>query len=69
MQAELIMLLALACPQTRIENWTNEWNKQDQWTLDNAKKRCGQLYPDAPCVKMFRKKDESTYNVICSGNK
>ena len=53
------------CPATKIDNWTKVWNEQDQKTLDGAKIRCGQIYPDAPCVKFFRKKDDTTYNVIC----
>ena len=67
MIATIIATVALTatCPKTRIENWTKVWTKRDQQTLDTARKRCGEIYPDAPCVKMFRKKDETTYNVIC----
>jgi hypothetical protein len=57
--------IGISCPATVIDNRTNEWNRQDQQTLDNAKKHCGELYPDAPCLKMFRKKDSTTYNAVC----
>lgn len=62
----LILTFAMAnCPETKIVNHTKTWNEQDQKTLDRAKKRCGQLYPEAPCVKVFTKKDDSTYTVAC----
>jgi hypothetical protein len=61
----ILLVAALSCPVTTIENWTKVWNAQDQKTLDGAKIRCGQMYPSAPCVKLFRKKDATTYNVIC----
>lgn len=53
------------CPKTVIDNRTKIWNNQDQQTLNGAKQRCGQLFPDAPCLKLFRKKDATTYNAIC----
>lgn len=65
----LIVLAALGCPTTKIENHTKEWNKQDQWTFDRAKVRCGELYPEAPCLKLFRKKDSMTYNAVCGEKK
>ena len=67
--SSLILITALSCPTPRIENYTKEWNKRDQATFDHAKIRCGQLYPEAPCLKMFRKKDNWTYNVICGGKR
>ena len=59
------IVLGFSCPATKVENYTNEWNEQDQKTFDGARLRCGELYPEAPCLKMFRKKDESTYNAVC----
>lgn len=61
----IILALILSCPATKIDNWTKTWTKQDEITLGMAKKRCAEIYPDAPCVKFFRKKDAYTYNVIC----
>lgn len=60
-------LMALSCPASKIENYTKEWNRQDQQTFDHAKIRCAEIYPEAPCMKLFRKKDSTTYNVICGG--
>ena len=61
----LSLLVAFVCPLTKMDNWTHEWTDYDRKTYEHAKIRCGELYPDAPCVKMFRKKDSLTYNVIC----
>ncbi len=63
----MLFTLALGsqCPKTVIENKTNEWNTQDKLTLYNAKRRCGKLYKDAPCLKKLIKKDNYTYNAIC----
>lgn len=41
----------------------------DAWTLKRAKVRCGQLYPNSPCVKKIEKKPGPHYNVTCSGAK
>jgi hypothetical protein len=59
------LALGFSCPDTRIENYTTTWNKQDQETFEHSKIRCGELYPEAPCLKMFRKKDDDTYNAVC----
>lgn len=56
---------SVQCPETIIENRTDEWNTQDMQTLVNAKKRCGEIYPDSPCLKKLIKKDSQTYNAIC----
>lgn len=59
-------MYALAtCPTTEIVNLTKTWNERDAWSLENAKKRCNEIYPGFPCVKMFRKKQDDIYHVIC----
>ena len=66
----LVLLLALSCAEPRIENTSGlKWNEVDQEMLDTAKKRCGVIYPDSPCVKMFRKYDFQSYSVICGKSK
>lgn len=65
MISAILLTLAMTCPETIIDNRTNEWTPYDMQTLAHAKVRCGEIYPDSPCVKKFIKKDESTYNVIC----
>lgn len=64
----LLLVAALSCPTPKIDNQTGTWNKFDQTTLENAEKRCGELFPDGPCVHLFVKKDGKdgiTYNVVC----
>ena len=64
----LIIYLALSassCPVTIVENRTSVWNEYDQETLDRATLRCKEIYPDAPCLKKFTKKDELAYAAIC----
>lgn len=39
----------------------------DTEVLNSAKKRCGELYPDSPCLKTLIKKKEGLYNAICAG--
>ena len=64
--SSLLIISALSCPKTVIVNATNlKWNKYDDQALSDAKKRCGELYPDAPCVKLFRKFNFQSYSVIC----
>lgn len=65
MNAVLALSIALACGSPKIVNRTKSWNEQDKTTLETAQKRCGQIYPDSPCVKMFRKADEGIYSAIC----
>lgn len=61
----LLALLALSCPLTLVVNNTKEWTVDDQHTLDNAKKRCGELYPDAPCLTKFEKTAALAYRAYC----
>ena len=53
------------CPKTVVINYTKIWNDLDQKTLDGAKVRCGQKYPQSPCLTKFIKKDVNAYNAIC----
>lgn len=53
------------CPTTRVENKTDYWTDQDAITLKRAKTRCGEIYEDSPCLKLFIKKDDYTYNAVC----
>lgn len=64
----LLLLLALSCPKTILINQNKQaWNESDYKVLKSAEKRCGEIYPDAPCVKKFYKRPtEQSYWVICS---
>lgn len=61
----LVLIMSTTCPKTQIKNDTDVWNEQDQQTLTKATKRCGELYSDAPCLKLFTKRDENTYRALC----
>jgi hypothetical protein len=58
------------CPSTRIINKTNrKWEKRDTEVLKSAKRRCGQKYPNNPCLVEFRRYDNYHYEAICGGEK
>lgn len=62
------LLLALSCPDTKMVNATKfPWNEWDRSRLQYSKKRCGEMYPEAPCVKLFRKWGKQDYSVVCGG--
>jgi hypothetical protein len=66
----IAILISLSCPKTEMVNVTKYgWNKHDAETLEYAKRRCGEVYEDAPCVKLFRKWGKQDYSVICGGEK
>lgn len=60
-----MLMAALSCPTPTITNNTDTWTKFDQTTLENAEKRCGEIYSDAPCLKTFIKKPDGVYDAIC----
>lgn len=51
------------CQSPKIINQTNKWNDRDSKTLNRASDRCLELY--GTCLKIFVKKEELIYNVIC----
>jgi hypothetical protein len=58
------------CPKTKIVNTSGlPWVENDQKTLEHSKKRCGQIYFDSPCVKVFEKYNFQAYRVICGEKK
>lgn len=65
----IVFLLALSCPSPEIFNHTKTWNTADEKAFNTAKKRCGEIYKTASCVKSFTKVKENTYRVICSEKK
>lgn len=66
----LLVLAALSCPATKMQNVTKfPWNDHDRSILQQARKRCGELYQDAPCVKLFRKYGKQDYSVICGAER
>ena len=65
----LVAALTATCPQTQIDNKTKTWTEGDQKSLNSASEGCKRYYPDSPCVKLFRKKADGDYNVICGAPK
>lgn len=63
----MLLLAVLSCPQVIMVNETvKPWNKRDYQILRQVKKRCGEIYNDAPCVKLFKKYgDGHDYSVVC----
>lgn len=59
-------LLLIACLPPKMLNVSIfPWNKYDYNILNQAKIRCGKIYPDSPCVKLFKKYNKQQYSVIC----
>lgn len=63
---EMILLkVVLACPTTKVYNYTGEWTRFDAKTLRYAEKRCGELYIHSICLKEFTKKGKKEYTAVC----
>lgn len=61
-----VISLYLLCSAPNIVNTSDEaWNDHDQKILRSATKRCGEIYNEAPCVKLFHKTEPRSYRVIC----
>lgn len=66
----IALLIALSCPTPVMQNVSKEpWNDYDRSMLAQTEKRCGEIYPTAPCVKLFRKYNRKQYSVICGKKK
>lgn len=66
----LLFILALTCSDTVIKNTSKyPWNDYDTQILTYLKRRCGEVYPDAPCLKWMKKWGEKDYSAICTGQK
>jgi hypothetical protein len=62
----LLLISSLVCSTPVMQNVTKfPWNKYDMSILKQAKKRCGELYPSARYVRLFRKFGFQDYSVIC----
>ena len=61
----MIFKLALVCAATVIVNHTDVWDEQDKAVVKEASKRCGQIFPDAPCLKKIVKLEDNSYQIYC----
>lgn len=61
------MLGAKSCPKTILKGWDNESEMTipDRSAYARAKKHCGQLYKQSPCLKVFEKVSFQNYYAIC----
>lgn len=59
--------VALICVYTVIVNHTDTWTARDQQVMEEAQKRCGELFPDAPCLTKIVKRAEQSYRLHCGG--
>lgn len=65
----LLLALLITCPATKIVNKTDTWEAADKAALEHASSRCKEIYQDAPCLKVFIKKEKLLYNAICGVDK
>lgn len=62
----LLILLTVACPQTKMINRSKlPWVEYDRKEMKYAKKRCGEIYSDSPCLKEFYKLGFQDYYASC----
>lgn len=63
-------MLILSCPITVLQNTSGyPWNRYDRKEMEYAKKRCGEIYLDAPCLKFWKKWGKQDYSAICGKEK
>lgn len=55
----------LICAATLIFNTKSSWSQEDDKNLLQAQKRCEQIYPDAPCLVRFYKREPQVYWAVC----
>ena len=55
----------IQCQPVMIQNQTPRWDPSDEKALIRANVRCGEIYPEAPCLKKFYKLDENRYSALC----
>jgi hypothetical protein len=58
-------MLSGTCPEVREIGFDSPLTKDEQQSLAHAKVRCGELYPEAPCLKSFEKREEGVFWAIC----
>lgn len=66
---ELVLAVTLAanCPPTKLIGFDAPLTEDETASLNHAKKRCAEIYPDSPCLKSFEKREEQVFWAICGG--
>ena len=55
----------LVCAAVILIGFQSPLNTDDLNALKAATKRCAEIYPEAPCLKKFIKKEERVFWAIC----
>lgn len=64
------LILVLLCGPVLFINLTKEpWSRIDYDNAEHATKRCGEIYPNSPCLKKFIKVRTQMYRAICGKDK
>jgi len=61
----LSTFLSVNCPETLLIGFNSPLTIQETESLQQAKARCGEIFPDAPCLKSFEKREENIFWAIC----
>lgn len=61
----IVLAVAATCPKTELVGFEDGMTQDDQDAFTSAKKRCAEIYPEAPCLKKFVKRGELNYWAIC----
>jgi hypothetical protein len=65
----LMFTITLLCSQTKLIGFEQGMTSDDRTSLKSATGRCKEIYPDAPCLKVFEKRSERAYRAICGKEK
>lgn len=58
------------CPNTTFKGFNSKnFTDMDLACYKTAKRRCGEIYKDSPCLKVFQKTGEMDYRAICGQEK
>lgn len=63
----MILAVLIVCQTPILVNHSKIWVHRDSEIIAHASKRCGEIFPDAPCLKRLVKVKEQAYNIYCGG--
>lgn len=61
----LFVVLSANCPPTKLIGFDAPLTENELQSLNHAKRRCAEIYPESPCLKSFEKRAEQTFWAIC----
>ena len=65
MEIFIVALMTMKCPDTALIGFSPKLVLIERQSLSRAKKHCSELYPEAPCLKKFIKREELVFWAIC----